>query len=49
MFLGEVDYRRTLYWNPDIEFDESGENLETFYNNGVCKMPTVDVQTLLVK
>ena len=28
------DYRRTLYWNPDVRLDESGTARITFYNNG---------------
>lgn len=28
------DYRRTLYWNPDVELDESGTAKIRFYNNG---------------
>ena len=28
-----TDYRRTLYWNPDLKLDESGEANITFYNN----------------
>ena len=29
------DYRRTLYWNPDLKLDESGSAKIEFYNN--CK------------
>lgn len=28
------DYRRTLYWNPDVQLDESGKAKIHFYNNG---------------
>ena len=28
-----TDYRRTLYWNPDLKLDENGEACITFYNN----------------
>ncbi len=28
------DYRRTLYWNPDVLLDESGTATINFYNNG---------------
>lgn len=28
------DYRRTLYWNPDVQLDESGTATINFYNNG---------------
>ncbi|MBR6170206.1 MAG: carboxypeptidase-like regulatory domain-containing protein [Bacteroidaceae bacterium] len=27
------DYRRTLYWNPDLKLDENGEATITFFNN----------------
>ena len=33
----EHDYRRTLYWNPDLQLDENGEATIQFYNNGTCK------------
>ena len=28
------DYRRTLYWNPDLKLDESGRAEIRFYGNG---------------
>lgn len=28
-----TDYRRTLYWNPDVKLDANGEASITFYNN----------------
>ena len=28
------DYRRTLYWNPDLKLDDSGKAEIRFYNNG---------------
>ena len=28
-----TDYRRTLYWNPELKLDENGEAGITFYNN----------------
>ena len=28
-----TDYRRTLYWNPNLQLDENGEANITFYNN----------------
>ena len=31
--LGEVDYRRTLYWNPNVETDSTGSAQVEFYNN----------------
>ena len=30
---GGSDFRRTLYWNPDVQLDENGEAVVTFYNN----------------
>ena len=34
---GDVDYRRTLYWNPALTTDAQGEATVTFYNNGYSK------------
>ena len=31
---GDVDYRRTLYWNPTLTTDAEGAATVTFYNNG---------------
>ena len=31
---GGSDYRRTLYWNPDLQLDESGRAEFRFYGNG---------------
>ena len=28
-----ADYRRTLYWNPDVRTDDHGNTSVTFYNN----------------
>ena len=30
---GDVDYRRTLYWNPNVITDENGNAKVEFYNN----------------
>lgn len=35
------DYRRTLYWNPDLKLDESGAAKIQFYNN--CKPTQIAV------
>ena len=35
------DYRRTLYWNPDLKLDESGTAKIQFYNN--CKPTQIAV------
>lgn len=34
---GDVDYRRTLYWNPALTTDAQGQATVTFYNNGYSK------------
>lgn len=40
--LTEVkDYRRTLYWNPNVTTDNYGQAVIGFYNNSVCT--TIDV------
>lgn len=36
-----TDYRRTLYWNPDVKPDENGLFQTTFYNN--CRETRVTV------
>lgn len=30
------DFRRTIYWNPDIKTDANGEAEVEFYNNSSC-------------
>jgi hypothetical protein len=34
---GDVDYRRTLYWNPALTTDANGRAEVLFYNNGYSK------------
>ena len=31
------DFRRTLYWNPDVRMDGNGEAIIEFYNNSSCR------------
>lgn len=33
----EEDYRRTLYWNPEVLPDEAGQARVSFYNNSRCR------------
>ena len=33
----ENDFRRTLYWNPNVRTDENGIARITFYNNARCR------------
>ena len=42
----DVDYRRTLYWNPAVETDENGKAVIEFYNNASCKKMTISAETL---
>lgn len=34
---GDVDYRRTLYWNPNVITDENGNATVEFYNSSITK------------
>ena len=36
------DYRRTLYWNPDLKLNEKGEATVTFYNN--CRTTRLSIE-----
>ncbi len=46
MLEPESDYRRTLYWNPDVLPDENGEAVIRFYNNALTKSFDIDLQTI---
>ena len=35
--IGDVDYRRTLYWNPNVITDEEGNARVEFYNNSYSR------------
>ena len=35
--LGDVDYRRTLYWNPNVITDSIGDAKVEFYNNSITR------------
>ena len=37
-----TDYRRTLYWNPNLQLDEKGEANVTLYNNSRTTHPNVE-------
>ena len=39
---GQKDYRRTLYWNPNLQLDEKGEAHVTLYNNSRTTHPNVE-------
>lgn len=38
----EHDYRRTLYWNPNVKTDALGKASVVFYNNEDCRVMDVD-------
>ncbi len=42
----EKDYRRTLYWNPDVKTDANGKATISFFNNGSCKAMNVNAETV---
>lgn len=42
----ENDYRRTLYWNPDVKTDKSGKAEISFYNNNSCAVMTISAETV---
>jgi len=35
--FGDVDYRRTLYWNPNVITDTEGQATVEFYNNSITR------------
>lgn len=35
--VGEIDHRRTLYWNPNLITDDEGHAEVQFYNNSYSK------------
>ena len=43
---GDKDYRRTLYWNPEVTTDETGTATVTFFNNGYSRALTVSAEGL---
>ena len=32
-----ADFRRTIYWNPDIKTDKEGKAKVEFFNNSTCQ------------
>ena len=41
---GQKDYRRTLYWNPNLQLDENGQARITFYNNSRTTQISVEAE-----
>lgn len=42
----EEDYRRTLYWNPELIPDEDGNATVRFYNNSRCRRLKITAETI---
>ena len=42
--IGDIDYRRTLYWNPSVKTDKSGSASVEFFNNSIGRKIVVDCQ-----
>lgn len=40
----ESDYRRTLYWNPNVTTDEDGKATVNFYNNSSCQKMVISAE-----
>ena len=46
MLPREEDYRRTLYWQPELMTDEQGRATVRLFNNSRCCRPRVTVSVL---
>lgn len=46
MLPDEKDFRRTLYWNPNVRTDSNGEATISFYNSPTCKQMRVSAATV---
>ncbi|SHE82005.1 hypothetical protein [Dysgonomonas macrotermitis] len=42
----EKDFRRTLYWNPNVKTDMEGKASVDFYNNKVAKNIIIDIENI---
>lgn len=40
------DHRRTLYWNPNVNTDSTGNALVRFFNNTACKAMDISVEAI---
>ena len=41
---GDADYRRTIYWNPNVKTDDGGRADVQFYNNSYSRSLSVSVE-----
>jgi hypothetical protein len=44
--FGEIDHRRTIYWNPDLMLDSLGKGAIEFYNNSSYHHILIEAQGL---
>lgn len=44
-----MDYRRTIYWNPNIKADSFGNTSITFYNNSRCSEFVISAEGLTIE
>jgi len=42
----EEDFRRTLYWNPNVKTNSQGKASISFFNNGTCKEMNISAETM---
>ncbi len=42
----EKDYRRTLYWNPNVTTNSYGRAAVSFYNNSSCQEMSISAETV---
>ena len=46
---GDADYRRTIYWNPEVKTNRLGIADVSFYNNGYSRSLNVSVEGMTRK
>ena len=39
-----ADFRRTIYWNPDVIADDKGNAKVEFFNNSTCEEMFISVE-----
>jgi hypothetical protein len=49
VYPDEQDFRRTLYWNPNVKTDTTGKASIGFYNNGACRKLDISAEGLTNK
>ena len=42
--IGDIHYRRTLYWNPNVKTGATGKTNIRLYNNGTCRRMDVSAE-----